>query len=144
MYLFEIYDPEENLIFVGNTNEVCEQFNIQLNSLYAYYSRRSKIGGIYTVKRIEVENPKKVMPRIPTKEEQMMDYIIRHLNYYGNVYMKHDPSEYLDELKKLGYRCKIESYQVIDDTEIIISETAKLNRKRKRKYTTDYVLTRLK
>lgn len=144
MYLFEIYDPEDNLIFVGNTNEVCEQFNIQLNSLYAYYSRNSKIGGIYTVKRIETEKPKKAIPRTPSIEEQMMDYIIRHLNYYGNVYMKHDPSEYLDELKKLGYRCKIDKYQVIDDAEIIISESCLNNRKRKRKYATDYVLTRVK
>lgn len=144
MYLFEIYDPEENLIFVGNTNEVCEQFNIQLNSLYAYYSRNSKIGGVYTVKRIETEKPKKVMPTIPTKEELMMDYIIRHLENYGNVFMKNDPTDYLGRLKKLGYHCKIDKYQVIDDAEIIISESCLNNRKRKRKYTTDYVLTRLK
>lgn len=144
MYLYEIYDPDEELVFVGNVKEVCEQFNIQLCSLYAYYSRNSKIGGIYTVKRIEVEKPKKDIPRKPTKREITLDYIIRHLKEYGNVYMNHEPSQYLEELEELGYKCRINEYKVLDDTEIIISEESKLTRKRKRKYKTDYVLTRLK
>ena len=144
MYLFEIYDPEDNLIFVGNTNEVCEQFNIQLNSLYAYYSRNSKIGGMYTVKRVVADKPEKVIPKKPTKEDLMMDYIIRHLENYGNVFMRNDPTDYLDRLNKLGYKCKIDKYLVIDDAEIIISESCLNNRKRKRRYATDYVLTRIK
>lgn len=144
MYKFEIYDPEDNLIFIGNTNEVCEQFNLQLNSLYSYYCRNSKIGGMYTVKRIETEKPKKVIPTKPTKEELMMDYIIMHLDKYGNVFINNDTTDYLDRLNKMGYKCKIDKYQVIDDAEIIISENCLNNRKRKRRYKTDYVLTRIK
>ena len=58
--------------------------------------------------------------------------------------MKNDPTDYLDRLNKMGYKCKIDKYQVIDDAEIIISENCLNNRKRKRRYTTDYVLTRIK
>lgn len=144
MNYYEIYDSDNNLVFTGNHNEVCEQFNLEMNSLYAYYCRGSKIAGEYTVKRIIYETEKEKVKRVLTEREKTIDYIVRHLEYYGNVYVKKDPSEYLDELEKLGYKCKIDEYQTIDDVEIIVSETSKALRKRKRKYTTDYVLTRLK
>lgn len=141
MVEYKIYDTDNNFIFEGDVNQVRERFNLSpYTNLYNYYSNKSLLLKKYRVIRYENGVAINTLP----KKIDNMDYIIRHLDWYGNVYMSHDPSEYLDELKKLGYVCKIDTYKVLDDMEIIVSESSKVHRKKKRNYRTDYVLTRIK
>ena len=142
MIFFEIYD-DGNLIFKGKGKDVSYQFNIAENTLYNYYCYGHKIGKRYDVKKVHVEPIKEVKEpkRKLTKHEETINYIVWHLNQYGNVYVNHDPTPYLKELKELGYDCKIDEYKTLDDIDIIISEENTVNRRKKRHYATDYVLT---
>lgn len=78
------------------------------------------------------------------KEQETLEYLIAHLDRYGNVYLKDNPEYYIQELEKRGYKCKLDTYLAIDDAQIIINEKCFVNRKGRRRYTTDYVLTRIK
>ena len=138
MISFEIYDNNE-LIFKGKAKDVAYKFNIVDSSLYNYYCKGHKIGKKYDVKRVVEEPVKKEEPvKVKlTEHEKLIDYITRHLDAYGNVYVKKDPRPLLKELEKLGYKCKVDEYHMPDDSKI----TLKKDKKRKMKYMTDYVLT---
>lgn len=137
MFIYYVYDDKNNLVFKGTKRQVCSKFKISYNSLYSYYGEGSKINKIYRVVKGE-----EIIPE--TKEDKLIKYYTSHLDIYGNVYSKENPEPYLSKLKKLGYHCKIDTYNVLDDTEIIVSESSKVHRKKKRNYRTDYVITRLK
>lgn len=76
--------------------------------------------------------------------QETLEYLIAHLDKYGNVYLKKDPEFYMQELEKRGYKCKLDTYLTIDDASIIINEKCLVSKKNKRRYATDYVLTRIK
>ena len=76
--------------------------------------------------------------------QETLEYLITHLDRYGNVYLKDNPDYYIQELEKRGYRCKLDTYLAIDDASIIINEKCLVTKKNKRRYATDYVLTRIK
>ena len=141
MYTYKVYDVDDNLVFQGSTNEVCYHFHIGLCSLYSYYGRGSKIGGIYRVERVQIDKETKQPIKKPSKYEKTLDYLIRHLEEYGNVYLNEEPSKYLDELKKKGYKVKIDKYITVSGGNMVINEKVFNGRKSKRHI--DYVLTRL-
>lgn len=76
--------------------------------------------------------------------QETLEYLIAHLDRYGNVYLKKDPEFYMQELEKRGCKCKLDTYLAIDDASIIINEKCLVSKKNKRRYATDYVLTRIK
>ena len=141
MYTYKVYDADDNLVFQGSTRDVCYEFNIALCSLYSYYGRKSKIGGIYRVERVQLDEETKQPIKKPSKYEKTLDYLIRHLDRYGNVYLNENPEKYLKELEKNGYKVKVDTYITVDHGNIVINEKVFNGRKNKRYK--DYVLTRL-
>lgn len=77
-------------------------------------------------------------------KQETLEYLIAHLDRYGNVFLKDNPDYYIHELEKRGYKCKLDKYLTIDDANIIINEKCLVSKKNKRRYATDYILTRIK
>lgn len=75
----------------------------------ANYKRKfkSKYWVVYSGWRIEEIKKKEVVKkpevRKPTKFEAKLDYMIRHLNEYGNTVTNTNPEPYLQELVNRGY-----------------------------------------
>ena len=114
MHLYGIYNLEGQLLFEGNAKECENKFNVPSTSLYwysrndmtLYKSYKVKINGVWQKKEEERPLPK------PMKE-QRLEYLIRHLDRYGNVYVnpKWKPDTYIEELRKKGYKVKVKVYE---------------------------------
>ena len=139
--MYGIYDNDE-LIFKGSSNEVADMFNLQNASLYTYYSKGIKIKGKYAVKKLEYIKPVKPSVTIikKNKHQQTLEYLISHLERYGNVYSKENPESYIDELNSQGYKVKVNEYITVQDDFVINCPTSN----RKRKKSIDYVITSIK
>lgn len=139
---YKVYDLDNNFIFQGDVNQVREKFNLSPHTnLYNYYSNRSLLLKKYRVIRYEDGVAVNNLPSKVDKHKETMEYIIRHLNIYGNVYLNHEPSDYLTELESEGYRVKVDVYNPIDDDLLVLGEGAI---KKKKKQVKDYIITRLK
>ena len=141
MKIYEVYIPETNeVVFTGTSRQIAAKFNVSYANIYMY-KKKCKLCRKYQTRYvgdIDVPNEK---PKKMSKHERTLEYLIKHLNLYGNVYLNEDPDKYLDELKKLGYRVKIDKYLSPRKKDFIICEVKHF--KKKGKYDTDYILTRL-
>lgn len=61
-----------------------------------------------------------------------LDYLIRHLNEYGNTVLTENPKKYIKKLKEFGYICSVKQYNdIYEKTETGLTE----------KTPKDYVIT---
>jgi len=119
--IFGVYDGDQ-LVFEGDKRKIAEKFKLKDSSMNTYASNKAKIRGIYELKMIrEEESEIKYKKRIykngrkkpePEKEYSLekdpVECIVWLLKCYGNAYVtSHDPREYLDEIKKAGFDCRV-------------------------------------
>lgn len=144
MKIYEVYDVNDNkTVFTGIAKEIAKEFDVPTSALY-HYKDKCKMHKKYKIRvvgdYVAPRETKKVIKK--TKYEKTLDYILRHLKWYGNVYLNENPKKYLGELKELGYKIKVDKYHTVVESDIIINE--KLFKRKIKNYQIDYILTHIK
>lgn len=114
--LFAVYEDGKQL-YKGSAIE-CMNF-LDLTSkdiVYSYARNKQTLYGKYIFKRAGervsegnqkvLKKQKQEKPKL-TKHEEKLNYLVFHLNLYGNTIIKGDPKSYLHELKQQGINVSI-------------------------------------
>lgn len=140
-YEYGIYDLDGNMVFKGNSNAIIDKYNVSVSSLYHYAVNGIKMKRKYRVKRLGIYvAPKEEKVKVKPKEQTYLEYVIKHLEEYGNVYSRVNPEKYLSQLKELGYDCDYKQYQASIRDDFILDANKKQYLTKKKEYVTDYVI----
>lgn len=137
--IYGLYDADGKMVFKGNRNDIMTHYGIAKSSIYTYLRDKTKINGKYRVEVIGQDyfetNQDKEEEQTRKKEKPWsLDtpyaYLEHHLKYYGNTVCTFDPYPYLDDLKKVGLKCRVKEREEEPDD----ISTHKRGRKPKPKY----------
>ena len=100
-------------VFEGSIEEVAKKYDIKTTRIPNLTNRGTKLFGVYDIvilqrvaKSVYLEGKK---PKIvePSKHDKDMNHLLTFLKMHGNVASDFNPTPYLDELKELGFDCKV-------------------------------------
>lgn len=111
-YIYALYENGKE-VFRGTYNDICENIGEINNSLGWYETRGCKLFGKYEVKKVgKNTDTGERLPRIfpDAKKLDTLDYLLMHLNQYGNTILNSNRSEqdvikYIRQLKRKGINC---------------------------------------
>ena len=139
MKIYEVYEADTGkVVYKGTTRQIASKYNVSYANIFMY-KKKCKMCRKYYIRytgecKAAEKKPKK------TKHEKTLEYLIAHLNTYGNVYSKDNPELYMKELNDMGYKVKVDKYIMPEYDDLKFDGSAK---RRKVKCSTDYVITRL-
>lgn len=129
--IYGVFDGDE-LIFKGTRKEISQKFDVKCVSMSSYTSQGVKLKGLYTVRKVGYEEREleynlrnRTIKRViePTKElsyrDNPFECLVWHLRAYGNTSVSSfNPTQYVDDLKKLGIRVLIKEMpnEYVDDS----------------------------
>ena len=104
MKRFKLYE-DNTLVTIGTADELADRLITDRTNIYmAAKSERPLFKRFKVIEMGEdelIETPKEEKPR-KSKHQQKLEYLIWHLEHYGNTSLKGDPREYLNELSERG------------------------------------------
>lgn len=142
MLIYEVYDAKTGIgEFQGTAREIADKYDVSESAIY-HYKNRCKMKRKYYIRTIgERKTQKQPIKEIKkSKYQQTLEYIMLHLERYGNVYCPEPPNKYIQELKDNGFNVKVNMYRTYDE-EFVINVPGNKN---KGKYEIDYILTLIK
>lgn len=114
MKIYGLINENGEEVLRGTAQEIGEKVSITDSSIYQCERKNKKLFGKYSVILIEevFKSDKRTKKPRKTKHEIELEYLLKHLKTYGNVYSKNIPSAtMMNELKTHGFDIKIETYQ---------------------------------
>lgn len=133
-YKYIVYDLLGRELMKGTAKAVSEALDVYSTSLNHYAKCNSVVKKKY---RIAIEGqqrydgsiqrkPIRSKPIEPNRFEKQMDFIIRHLEAYGNTIIPDNDyyEEFIIELKNRGYECKSEFYKIYSCENITLNNNA--------------------
>lgn len=93
--VYEVYE-DGNLFEKGTGAYIAERMHISVKTIKTCLERGSKIRGLYEIKKVGFVSQKHEITN-----EQVKDYLYRHLSEYGNTCLNDDPEPYLSELEEM-------------------------------------------
>ena len=126
---YGVYNLDGELIYRGDVDDIVTSLDTKRNTVYVAVKNGFKVKRKYYVREIGTKK---------TMYEEQLDYLIRHLDRYGNTVIPSGkkPSDFLEELEKRGYICEVKTYKNY------VGENITLDRPNfsKRKIDYDYIL----
>ena len=105
--IFELYE-DDRFVMKGTVEDLAERLIISDSAIYMAAKSGTLLFKRFSVKQVGVvyENKQTTKPipnhRKKSKHQEKLEYLIWHLNHYGNTSIKGDPKEYQKELQELG------------------------------------------
>jgi len=101
--IFDVYEGDK-LIFSGNQTQIRTRFGLYKGiSIHNYARKGIKLFRRYTI--VDTEKVEEKKPKIIDKKE--LDYLLFHLEHYGNTITHKDLNDYVDILKNNGFNVRI-------------------------------------
>ena len=133
-YKYIVYDLFGRELMKGTAKAVSEALDVYSTSINHYAKCHSVVKKKY---RILIEGDKpydgsiqrkpiRKKPIEPNRFEKQMDFLIRHLQAYGNTIIPDNDyyEEFMNELKNRGYECKSEFHKNYSGENITLNNNA--------------------
>jgi len=130
--IYAVYENDQ-LVLKGDHNEVAALCQIKSRAIANYVRWNILVNGRYHIKNIEGEYRYVRKPK-GMSEEQILDYLYRHLAEYGNTCLNDNPTPYIPRLQEiLGRKITFRECEDVDDPwnyEVELSQTGRWKRGR--------------
>ena len=105
MKVFKLFEDGE-MIMRGTAAQIADRLVMCPENVYIAAKQGMKLFKVFTVQEDGYDCEEKKIPELKvkkTKHQEKLEYILWHLQHYGNTSIKGNPKEYIDELEREGF-----------------------------------------